>query len=75
VVINSRRIRWAEHTAGLSEISYTEFQSEDLKEMDHVEDRDVDGEIILKWIVKKVGVMVWFIFVWLNMGPTVINIK
>jgi hypothetical protein len=31
----------------------TEFQSEDLEGRDHWEELDVDGRIILEWIVEK----------------------
>ena len=32
---------------------YTGFWWENLREIDHLEDRDVDGRIILRWIFRK----------------------
>jgi len=37
------------HEWGTGEV-YTGFWWEDLRERDHLEDPDVDGRIILKWI-------------------------
>jgi hypothetical protein len=47
-------MRWAENVArmGRGEV-HTEFWWRNLKEIDHLEDLDVDGRIILKHIFKK----------------------
>jgi hypothetical protein len=60
-VIKSRRMRWAGNIArmGKREV-HTEFWWGDLKEGDYLGDPDVDGRIILKWILKKLdGGMDW----------------
>jgi hypothetical protein len=44
----------------------TQFWSENLKGIEHLGDLDVDGRIILKWLLN-VG-MIWIGFVWLRVG-------
>jgi hypothetical protein len=53
-VVKTRRMRWAEHVARMGKREmHTGFWWGDLMEGDHLEDRGVDGTIILKWIFKK----------------------
>jgi hypothetical protein len=35
------------------ENKHRKFRSEQVKETDHVEDLDIDGRIILKWLLSK----------------------
>jgi hypothetical protein len=53
-VVISRRMRWAGHVAlmGKGEVC-TRFWWGSLRERDHWGDPDVDGRIILIWILKK----------------------
>jgi hypothetical protein len=46
---------------------HTTFESQSLKESYHLRDLDVDGMIILKWILKTWGVGVWI-------GPMLLRI-
>jgi hypothetical protein len=46
------------------------FSSEILKVRDHSEDIDVDGRIILEWILVKYGGKVWTGCVWLRIGTS-----
>jgi hypothetical protein len=46
----------------------SKFWPENLKEEDHSEDLDVDGRIILKWILGKLGGKLWTGFIWLRLG-------
>jgi hypothetical protein len=39
-----------------------------LKERDHVEDKSVDGRIILRWIFRKWDVGVWTVSSWIRTG-------
>jgi hypothetical protein len=52
-VIKYKRTRWMELVAlwGRGEM-HTEFWCGRLKERDHLEELEVDGRIILKWILK-----------------------
>jgi hypothetical protein len=52
-VIESRRMRWAGYVARVEETSNPTFWSGILKEGDHSKDLDVDGNIILDWILGK----------------------
>jgi hypothetical protein len=36
--------------------------------LDHLEDRDVDGKIILKWILKTLDEGAWTGLIWLRIG-------
>jgi hypothetical protein len=47
---------------------HTGFWWKDLREGDHLEDLDVDGRIILKWIFKKWDGRPWTGFIWLRIG-------
>jgi hypothetical protein len=49
-------MRWVEHVArmGRGEV-HTGFWWGDLREGDNLEDADIDGRIILKWIFQEVG--------------------
>jgi len=37
-------------------------------ERDHLEDPDLDGSIILKWIFRKWNVILWTVSSWLRVG-------
>ena len=47
---------------------HTKFWCKKLKERDHLEDPDVDGRIILRWIFRKWDVEVWTESSWLRVG-------
>jgi hypothetical protein len=48
--------------------AYAEFWWGNLRERDHLEDRGVDGRIILSWIFRKWDVGVWTGSNWLRIG-------
>jgi hypothetical protein len=55
--INLRRIGWAKHVARIGRIEvFTGFLWGNLRERDHLEDADIDGGIILRWILGEWGV-------------------
>jgi len=68
-VIKSRRMRWAGHVArmGRGEM-YTGFWWGNLRESDHLEDKGVDGRIILRWTFSKWALGVWTGLIWLRIG-------
>ena len=68
-VIKSRRIGWARHVArvGKSRGAY-KFMWRNLMGKDHLEDRGVDGRIILRWIFRKWDVAAWTGSSWLRIG-------
>jgi hypothetical protein len=47
---------------------HTVFWLENLKGRDHSEDIEVDGRIILEWILGKKGGNAWTEFIWLRIG-------
>jgi hypothetical protein len=53
-VIKSRRMRWAGHAAQMGRGGmHIGYWWESQKERDHLEDQDVDGWTILKWILER----------------------
>jgi hypothetical protein len=56
-VIKSRRLRWAGHVAGIAERrgAYRTLVGKP-EVRNHLEERDVDGRIILKWIFERLDV-------------------
>jgi len=62
-------MRLARHVARLGgDEAYTGFWWGNMRERDHVEDPDVDGRIILRWIFRKWDVWVWIASSWLRIG-------
>jgi hypothetical protein len=59
-VITSRRKRWAGHVEWMGEIrnAYNILVGKP-EGKNHLEDLDVDGKIILEWILRKQGGRVW----------------
>jgi len=55
LLIKSRRMKWAGHVARMGERGsvYTGFWWGILREKIHLEDRGVDGRIIIRWIFRK----------------------
>jgi hypothetical protein len=54
MVIKSKRMRWTGHVVRMGEMRMrTKFLTENLKVRDHSEDLDIDGKIILQWILGK----------------------
>jgi hypothetical protein len=53
-MIKSRRMRWAEHVAGIGgKGMHIGYWWESQKERDHWEDKEVGGQTILKWILQR----------------------
>jgi hypothetical protein len=44
------------------------FGGGNLRKRDHLDDPDVDGRMILKWIFREWGVGVWTGLIWLRIG-------
>jgi hypothetical protein len=55
---------WAGHIMHMVEVSmHTKFWLETVKRRDHFEDLGIGGRIILKWILKKLGLGMWIGFI------------
>jgi hypothetical protein len=57
-VIKSR-MRWAGHVARMGREVITGFGLGNQRERDHLEDLNVDGRIILRWIIRKWDTEIW----------------
>jgi hypothetical protein len=56
MMTKSRKIRWAVHVARMGRCeTHAKFWSENMKGIDHSEDSDTNGRIILKLIVREIG--------------------
>jgi hypothetical protein len=65
----SRRMRWEGHVARRERCEmHTIFWWVNLKGRYYLEDLGIDGNIILEWILRKLGVRVWNVFTWLRIG-------
>jgi len=47
---------------------YAGFRWGNLRERDHLEDPDVDGRIILRWVLRKWFGRAWTGFFWFSIG-------
>jgi hypothetical protein len=66
-VIKSIKPRWAKHVARMGNTElHTGFWLGDTREKYHLEDLDLHGSIILKWISKKWDVAAWTELLWLR---------
>jgi hypothetical protein len=45
---------------------HKKFWTENLKGRGHVEGLDIDGRIILRWLLRKLGGKVWTGFMWIR---------
>jgi hypothetical protein len=54
---------------------YKRFWWENVREGDHLEDTDVDGRIILRWILRKWNVETWTGSIWLRIGTTAEHLR
>jgi len=67
--MKSKRVRWAGHVARVGESrGVYSFDRGNLRETDHLDDPDVDGTIILRWIFRKWDVGKWSGSMWLRIG-------
>jgi len=53
------------HALEIGEV-HTEFWWDNLRERDHLEDLDLDGRVIFKWIFRKWDPGVWTGFLWIR---------
>jgi len=64
-VIKSRIMRWTDHVqVWRTGEAYTGFWWGNLRERDQLEDLDIDGKIILKWVLRKWIVGAWTRLIW-----------
>jgi hypothetical protein len=61
---------WACNTYGRYEKRIKNYCRKTSREGDHLGDLDVDGRIILEWLLKKYGVSVWTGFIWPKKGSS-----
>jgi len=68
--IKSRRMRRVVHVARMEKKrgAYEVSVEKKLRERDHLEDPEVDGRIILRWIFRKWDVGIWTGASWLRIG-------
>jgi hypothetical protein len=53
-MIKSRRLRWGGYVAQLKQMrKCTKFWSGNLKRRNYLEDIDIEGKIIFKWLLRK----------------------
>jgi len=65
-VIKSKIVRWARYIALIGEMSGTyRVLVGKPEKRNHLEDSEVDGNVILKWICRK---WAWTGFIWLRIG-------
>jgi hypothetical protein len=69
-MIGTRRMmRWSGHVVCMLDLrNVYRILVGKLKGRNCLEDLGVDGRIILKWIIRKQGWMVWIRFIWLLIG-------
>jgi hypothetical protein len=64
-------IKWVGNVAHMgARETHVKVWSESKKGKDHLEDKGVDGTIILKWIIKKLNGRVWSAFIWFAIGTS-----
>jgi hypothetical protein len=60
------------HVAGMGEMKNAYIiLVENVKGRVHLEDLDIDGKILLEWILGKKGRKVWTGFIWLRKGTSI----
>jgi hypothetical protein len=68
-VMKLKRMRWAGHVARIWEKRvHTGLWWGNLRERNHLEDRGIDGKVIIRWIFRKWGGWAWTGLMWLRIG-------
>jgi hypothetical protein len=65
IKLGMRWVGYVAHYGRRGEV-YTGFWWGNLRERDHLEDPDVDGRIILRWVFRKWDVVAWIGLIWLR---------
>jgi hypothetical protein len=70
-MIKSKRMGWAGHEARMGrEGMQIGYWWESQKEGDHWEDQGVGDCTILKWVLKRLDVVLWIGLIWLKIGTS-----
>jgi hypothetical protein len=68
--MKENQMGWTCSANGTDEKRVHSFSLQTCKERGHLGDLNIDGRIILKWLIKKYVVRMWTDFMWLRIGSS-----